>query len=136
MKKLYKIPLIPLRGLTVFPNVSVHFDVGREKSIAAVEQAMLEDQEIFLVGQKDSNIEKPNKDEVYEIGTICKIKQILKMADSTIRVLVEGEARGKIVEYSDNEESYVKASVELLDDKLSDGIKIEAYLSILNKLLS
>ena len=133
MKKLYKIPLIPLRGLTVFPNVSVHFDVGREKSIAAVEQAMLEDQEIFLVGQKDSNIEKPNKDEVYEIGTICKIKQILKMADSTIRVLVEGEARGKIVEYSDNEESYIKASVELLDDKLSDGIKIEAYLKYLNK---
>lgn len=108
MKKLYTIPLIPLRGLTVFPNVVVHFDVGREKSTAAVEQAMIENQEIFLVGQKDSAIEEPNKDEIYTVGTICKIKQILKMSDNTIRVLVEGQQRGKIVEYIEEEKKIYK----------------------------
>ena len=109
MKKLYTIPLIPLRGLTVFPNVVVHFDVGREKSTAAIEQAMLDEQEVFLVGQKNSVVEEPNQDELYSIGTICKIKQILKMSDNTIRVLVEGQERGKIVKYiEDDEEDYIK----------------------------
>ena len=103
MKKLYTIPLIPLRGLTVFPSVVVHFDVGREKSIAAIEQAMLEEQEVFLAAQKDSAIEDPSKDDIYTIGTICKIKQILKMNDNSIRVLVEGKVRGKITEYIDEE---------------------------------
>ncbi|NRV95489.1 ATP-dependent Lon protease [Clostridium beijerinckii] len=112
MKKLYTIPLIPLRGLTVFPSVVVHFDVGREKSIAAIEQAMLDEQEVFLVGQKDSMIEEPNQDEIYSIGTICKIKQILKMSDNTIRVLVEGQERGKIVKYIEEEENYIKVSVK------------------------
>ena len=133
MKKLYTIPLIPLRGLTVFPNVVVHFDVGREKSTAAVEQAMIENQEIFLVGQKDSAIEEPNKDEIYTVGTICKIKQILKMSDNTIRVLVEGQQRGKIVEYIEDEKKYIKASIEKLSVRVIKSDKLDAYIKYLDK---
>lgn len=116
MKKLYTIPLIPLRGLTVFPKVVVHFDVGRKKSTAAIEQAMLDNQEIFLVGQKDLLVEEPTREEVYSIGVICKIKQILKMSENTIRVLVEGLERAKIVEYIEDDE-YIKASVEKIRSK-------------------
>lgn len=133
MKKLYTIPLIPLRGLTVFPNVVVHFDVGREKSTEAVEQAMIENQEIFLVGQKDSAIEEPNKDEIYTVGTICKIKQILKMSDNTIRVLVEGQQRGKIVEYIEEEKKYIKASIEKLSVRVIKSDKLDAYIKYLDK---
>ncbi|NMF05494.1 endopeptidase La [Clostridium beijerinckii] len=133
MKKLYTIPLIPLRGLTVFPSVVVHFDVGREKSIAAIEQAMLDEQEVFLVCQKDSMIEEPNQDEIYSIGTICKIKQILKMSDNTIRVLVEGQERGKIVKYIEEEESYIKVSVKKLDDKVVKNEELDAYIKFLDK---
>lgn len=134
MKKLYTIPLIPLRGLTVFPSVVVHFDVGREKSTAAVEQAMLDEQEVFLVGQKNSLVEEPNQDELYSIGTICKIKQILKMSDNTIRVLVEGQERGQIVKYiEDDEEDYIKVSVQKLGNKVVKNEKLDAYIKYLDK---
>ncbi|HEX9027210.1 MAG TPA: endopeptidase La [Clostridium sp.] len=133
MKKLYTIPLIPLRGLTVFPNVVVHFDVGREKSTAAIEQAMLDEQEVFLVGQKNSVVEEPNQDEIYSVGTICKIKQILKMSDNTIRVLVEGQERGKIVKYIEDEEDYIKVSVEKLSNKVVNNEELDAYVKYLDK---
>ncbi|CAG9718428.1 endopeptidase La [Clostridium neonatale] len=133
MKKLYTIPLIPLRGLTVFPSVVVHFDVGREKSIAAIEQAMLEEQEVFLAAQKDSAIEDPSKDDIYTIGTICKIKQILKMNDNSIRVLVEGKVRGKITEYIDEEKDYIKVSAEEINVEIVRDEKLEAYIKYLDK---
>jgi len=133
MKKLYTIPLIPLRGLTVFPNVVVHFDVGREKSTAAIEQAMLDEQEVFLVGQKNSVVEEPNEDELYSIGTICKIKQILKMSDNTIRVLVEGQERGKIVKYIEDEEDYIKVSVQKLGNEVVENEELDAYIKYLDK---
>ena len=132
MKKLYTIPLIPLRGLTVFPKVVVHFDVGRKRSTAAIEQAMLDNQEIFLVGQKDVLVEEPTRDEVYSVGVICKIKQILKMSESTIRVLVEGIERAKIVEYIDDDE-YIKASVEKFRSKKSKSAELEAYIKLIDK---
>lgn len=133
MKKLYTIPLIPLRGLTVFPSVVVHFDVGREKSIATIEQAMLEEQEVFLAAQKDSAIEDPSKDDIYTIGTICKIKQILKMNDNSIRVLVEGKVRGKITEYIDEEKDYIKVSAEEINVEIVRDEKLEAYIKYLDK---
>ncbi|AGX44086.1 endopeptidase La [Clostridium saccharobutylicum] len=132
MKKLYTIPLIPLRGLTVFPNVVVHFDVGREKSTEAIEQAMLDNQEIFLVGQKDSRVEEPCQDEIYSIGTICKIKQILKMSDNTIRVLVEGKERAEIVEYME-EEKYIKVSVTTMNNQSAKSDEVDAYVKFLDK---
>ncbi|SFC77531.1 endopeptidase La [Clostridium uliginosum] len=132
MQKLYTLPLIPLRGLTIFPSVVAHFDVGRKKSVAALEEAMLNGEEVFLVAQKDPAIEEPEREEIYEIGTICKIKQILKMADNTIRVLVEGEKRAKIVEYIADEE-YIKASIEELKTEIEKSKEIDAYVKCLDK---
>ena len=133
MERMYTIPLIPLRGLTIFPNVVVHFDVGRPKSIAAVEEAMLEEQEVFLAAQKDSTVEEPGNDEIYSVGTICKIKQILKMSDNSIRVLVEGIKKAKIVEYIDEEKEFIKVTVEDFKDNEIDPTEFEAYIKLLKK---
>ena len=91
-------PMIPLRGLSVFPNMVLHFDIGREKSINALEKAMVMNQHIFLVSQKDDNTDLPTPDDFYHIGTVGKIKQMLKLPGDSIRVLVEGVCRGEIEE--------------------------------------
>ena len=108
------LPLIPLRGLTVFPNMVIYFDVGREKSIEAVEKAMAGDQKIFLAAQKDIEIDNPSEDDIFNIGTICEIKQIVKMQKNTIRVLVEGIERAKMDEFFDKEE-LLEASIEKIE---------------------
>ena len=108
------LPLIPLRGLTVFPNMVIYFDVGREKSIEAVEKAMAGDQKIFLAAQKDIEIDDPSEDDIFNIGTICEIKQIVKMPKNTIRVLVEGIERAKMDEFFDKEE-LLEASIEKIE---------------------
>ncbi len=91
-----KLPLIPLRGITVFPYMVLHFDVGREGSISALEDAMVNDQLIFLASQKEADVEDPTPEDFYNVGTISKIKQMLKLPGDTIRVLVEGISRAKI----------------------------------------
>ncbi|MEG1704822.1 MAG: LON peptidase substrate-binding domain-containing protein, partial [Niameybacter sp.] len=73
------LPLIPLKGLTIFPNMIIHFDVGREKSVKAIEAAMLQDEELLLVTQKDTKLDEPGSTDLYEIGTIVKVKQIVKL---------------------------------------------------------
>lgn len=93
-----ELPMIPLRGLSVFPNMVLHFDIGREKSINALEKAMVMDQYIFLVSQIDDNTDLPTSDDFYHVGTIGKIKQMLKLPGDSIRVLVEGICRGEIDE--------------------------------------
>ncbi|WP_283694520.1 endopeptidase La [Clostridium perfringens] len=108
------LPLIPLRGLTVFPNMVIYFDVGREKSIEAVEKAMAGNQKIFLAAQKDIEIDNPSEDDIFNIGTICEIKQIVKMPKNTIRVLVEGIERAKMDEFFDKEE-LLEASIEKIE---------------------
>jgi len=92
------LPLLPLRGLTVFPYMILHFDVGREKSIKALEEAMINNQLIFLVTQKDAKNDSPEENDIYRIGTISKVKQLLKLPGDTIRVLVEGLSRAQICE--------------------------------------
>ena len=82
------LPMIPLRGLSVFPNMVLHFDIGREKSINALEKAMIMNQYIFLAAQKDENTDLPTPEDFYHIGTIGKIKQMLKLPGDSIRVLV------------------------------------------------
>lgn len=108
------LPLIPLRGLTVFPNMVIYFDVGREKSIEAVEKAMAGDQKIFLAAQKDIEIDNPSEDDIFNIGTICEIKQIVKMPKNIIRVLVEGIERAKMDEFFGKEE-LLEASIEKIE---------------------
>ncbi|MFU0824689.1 endopeptidase La [Clostridium sp.] len=127
-KNLKVLPLIPLRGLTIFPHMVLHFDVGREKSLLAVEEAMLNGQEIFLVSQREAKIEDPEEDDIFKVGTICNIKQILKLPGDTVRVLVEGESRAKLVEYIDKD-PFFKVEVEILDDNTcEDAKKCEALI--------
>lgn len=120
------LPLIPLRGLTVFPNMVIYFDVGREKSIEAVERAMAEDQRIFLAAQKDIEVDNPSEDDIFKIGTICEIKQIVKMPKNTIRVLVEGMERAKIDEFFEKEELFEVAIEKLEIDKEDEDEELEA----------
>ncbi len=123
------IPLIPLRGLSVFPYMVIHFDVGRDKSINALEEAMVNDSMIFLSSQKEAKIDMPTPDDFYNIGTVCKIKQMLKLPGDTIRVLVEGINRGKISEIM-QEEPYYEVEIEELIYELedTDDKKIEALM--------
>lgn len=105
-----ELPVIPLRGLAVFPYMVLHFDVGRDKSVSALEDAMLGEQLVLLSSQKEVDVDIPTVDDFYQIGTICKIKQMLKLPGETVRVLVEGIARGRIKEIRDEE--YFKATIE------------------------
>lgn len=127
------IPLIPLRGITIFPYMVLHFDVGREKSILALEEAMLSEQKIFLAAQKEAKIEEPSEDDIFNIGTICNIKQILKLPGDTVRVLVEGESRGRLAEYIEKE-PFFKAKIEVLEDKeCAESKKCEALVRSVRK---
>ncbi len=138
--------MLPLRGLTIFPYLVLHFDVGRARSIAALEEAMVNNQEIFLVTQKDIKIEEPEIDDIYEVGTISKIKQLLKLPGETIRVLVEGLERAKILEYTKEEPffevvlatpvKYDKAELELQMEAVSRKVlsSFEDYVKLSNKI--
>lgn len=109
------LPMVPLRGLTIMPEMIVHFDVSRESSIAAVQEAMAEEQKIFLVSQKSIETEKPTQEDVFEIGTIATVKQIMKLPKQIMRVLVEGEVRGRLINMSDDA-PYLQAEVEKIED--------------------
>nr|WP_304358281.1 endopeptidase La [Clostridium paraputrificum] len=135
MKEYIRLPLIPLRGLTIFPNMVLHFDVGREKSVAAIEEAMLNDENIFLASQRDSEIEEPTSENISKIGTLCKIKQIIKMPGDTMRVLVEGKVRCEIKEYFNNE-NYFEVSISEVNETLEESPEIEAYFNSLKKTLA
>lgn len=114
------LPLIPLRGITIFPNMIIHFDIGRERSIASLEEAMLKEGKIFLVTQKDPEIEVPNsKEDMYSIGTICKVKQILKLPKGTTRVLVEGIERANLVEFEEKD-NHLRGVVEKISEAEKD----------------
>jgi len=91
-------PIIALRGLTVFPNVLIHFEVSREISIKALDQAMSAGEPVFLVGQRDIEVEMPQEEDLYQVGTVCNIRQILRMPGDNIRVMVEGQKRGRLLE--------------------------------------
>ena len=122
-------PLLPLRGLVVFPHMILHFDVGRTKSVKALEEAMMKDQLIFLAAQSDPEVEEPEKENVYQVGTISKIKQLLRLPGDTIRVLVEGLERARILKYV-SEEPYYQVEVKKAPTpkNLSRKPEIEALL--------
>ncbi|WP_152654773.1 endopeptidase La [Oceanobacillus sp. CFH 90083] len=125
-----KMPLLPLRGLIVFPSMVLHLDVGRDKSIASLEQAMLADQYIFLASQKKMNSDDPSADDIYHIGTVAKIKQITKLPNGTQRVLVEGFYRAEVVRYLEEEEYFI-AEVEEKEDIVGDAYETEALMRTL-----
>ncbi|WP_206811015.1 endopeptidase La [Paradesulfitobacterium ferrireducens] len=111
MSKRRELPLLPLRGILVFPYMVIHLDVGRERSIAAIDEAMLGDRIVLLASQKETEIDSPNPDDIYGIGTLAEIKQLLKLPGGTMRVLVEGISRGRIEDYL-QEEPYFKVVIE------------------------
>ena len=108
-------PALALRGITVFPNLLLHFDVGRDSSIRALEEAMAGDREIFLVTQRDPAQEKPQMPDLYQVGTVAGVRQILRMPDSGVRVMVEGRSRGRLLELTAAEPTLL-ARVELLSE--------------------
>ena len=87
-------PLIPLRGMTILPDTVIHFDLNREKSVKALEYAMMKKGELFLVAQTDATIDMPGEENLYRVGTIAMVKQITKLPNQIVRVLVEGKRRG------------------------------------------
>ena len=111
MEERIVMPCIPLRGLLIFPNTVLHFDVGREKSIKALEAAMNNDKILFVSSQKDENILIPTREDYYKVGTVIKIKQMLKIQGDTVRVLVEGLYRACIKEVV-SEDPYITVDVE------------------------
>jgi len=121
------IPLLPLRGVMVFPYMVQHLDVGREKSIKALEEAMIQEREIFLATQLDAQTDDPGSEEIYKFGTIAEIKQLLKLPGGTIRVLVEGLRRGEILEYVEKE-PFFKVRIREYYDKKEKSPEIEALM--------
>lgn len=109
------LPMVALRGMTIMPEMVVHFDVSRERSIAAIQEAMVEEQKVFLVAQRSIDTEEPGQEDVYEVGTVGTIKQLIKLPKHIVRVLVSGETRGilKRFEYTD---PYIRAEVEIIDE--------------------
>ena len=116
MSKERELPLLPLRGILVFPYMVIHLDVGRERSMAAIEEAMLSDRIILLASQKETEIDSPTSDDLYKMGTVAEIKQLLKLPGGTMRVLVEGISRGRVLEFLD-EDVYFKVRVEELKEE-------------------
>ncbi len=119
-KKTQRLPVLPLRGLMVFPHMVLHFDVGRKRSLSALENALVEDQLVFLVCQHDAGEEDPQADDLYAVGTVSRIKQALKLPGDSVRVLVEGLYRAKLVRLSE-EEGFLSADVAAMQDTMREG---------------
>ncbi len=123
-KKNSLLPVLPLRGLMVFPHTVLHFDVGRPKSVSALEKAMMEDQKIFLVAQMDADVEDPEVKDLYTVGTVASIKQVMNLPGNAIRVLVEGESRGAIISVA-HDDPFLQAEVKAYEDKPLDENDVE-----------
>jgi ATP-dependent Lon protease len=123
--KVRTIPLLPLRGILVFPYMIIHLDVGREKSINALEEAMVHDRFIMLATQKDAQNDAPNPEDIFTFGTVAEVKQLLKLPGGTIRVLVEGLHRAEIIKYTDFENFY-QVEIKEFDEPESRTLEIEA----------
>jgi ATP-dependent Lon protease len=125
--KLQELPLLPLRGQIVFPTMIVPLEVGREKSIKAVDQAMLEERRMVLAMQKDTKVDDPGAGDIYSVGTIVEIKQVVKVPGGTIKVVFEGVSRARIDHYA-GEEPYFRVAVEEFDEEQAKNAEVEALM--------
>lgn len=123
---IFSLPLVPLRGMVVFPKVEVRLDIGRDKSIRAVEEAMANERLLAVSAQLDDEVENPTQKDIAEVGTIVKIKQMLRLPGGLVRILVEGIARAKVVDI-DESGVYYRATMETLVSQYDDHVEIEAY---------
>ena len=117
MKASYLKPLLPLRDIVIFPSMVVPLFVGREKSIKALQEVMKSDKSIVLVSQKNSEIDDPTGKDLYQYGCMSKVLQLLKLPDGTVKVLVEGEKRVKILKYNENNVNFLTCEVEIVEDQ-------------------
>lgn len=122
------LPVIPLRGLTIYPYMVIHFDVGRKKSVEALEEAMANDQMVFLVSQKNIDVEDPTEKDIYNVGTVSKIKQLLKMPGDIVRVLVEGICRGNIISLKENDNTIHAEVRECVDKNIERTKEVDALI--------
>lgn len=128
-----KMPMIPLRGIVVFPGMVTHFDCGRDRTIGAIEESEIRDSKIFLVSQIDEDIEDPTMDEIYTVGAVASIKQILKIPGGIVRILIEGETRGRILS-SEEKDKYTEVEVEILEtEEIEMNSNIEALTRLAEK---
>ena len=128
----HELPLIPLRGLAIFPYMILNFDIGREISLKALDQAMMDEELIFLTSQKEAEVDEPGEEDFYHVGTICKVKQMIKLTGDTVRVLVEGVSRGRVKKI-EQEDGYFRAVIEEIvfdSDNLDSEteVEIEAFV--------
>ncbi|WP_226604858.1 endopeptidase La [Bacillus cereus] len=124
------VPLLPLRGVLVYPTMVLHLDVGRDKSIQALEQAAMDENIIFLAMQKEMNIDDPKEDDIYSVGTVAKVKQMLKLPNGTLRVLVEGLHRAEVIEFIE-EENVVQVSIKTVTEEVEDDLEEKALMRTL-----
>ena len=118
-------PVLPLRDIVVFPHMIVPLFVGREKSVLALEDVMKDDKQILLVAQKDPAQDDPTEDDIHRVGTVGTVLQLLKLPDGTVKVLVEGGPRARIVSYADNQDFFLTYA-ELVDEDVGDVREVEA----------
>ena len=132
-KKTLHLPMIPLRGLMVFPHMVLHFDVGRARSVSALEQAMVEDQQVFLVAQKDGETENPGVEDLCQVGTVASIKQVLNLPGDSIRVLVEGLQRAFLRAVTQEDPCW-EADVEVPAQEMADTPETQALVRTTHEL--
>ncbi len=125
------VPVLALRGITVFPNLVLHFDVGRPASIRALEEAMSGDREIFLVTQRELTVEDPGANDLYQVGTVAVVKQILRLPDNNVRVMVEGQSRGRMLRLTATK-PFLTAEIEILNEPetpaRANSPRVEAFI--------
>src|SRR5690606_16478786 len=127
MKTTVELPLLPLRDVVVYPHMVIPLFVGREKSIEALESAMGGDKQILLVAQRNPADDDPAQDALYRVGTVATVLQLLKLPDGTVKVLVEGEQRGRIERFNE-EKGYLRAEVELIDESKAAVRESEVFV--------
>ena len=128
-----KMPTVALRGMVILPGMIAHFDISREKSIKAVEQAMMDAQKIFLVAQRDVEQEDPDTEDLYRIGVIAEVKQVIKLQNNIVRVLVEGSERAELSSFVEMEQ-YLLAEIIRFDEEVDEGLVEEAKAAMVRSI--
>ena len=128
-----KMPAVALRGMVILPGMVAHFDVSRAKSIKAVEEAMMDEQKIFLVAQKDVEQENPDIEDLFKIGIIAEVKQVIKLQNNIVRILVEGKERAELSAFLENPD-YLLAEIIRFDEEVDDGLPEEAKEAMLRSI--
>ena len=130
------LPVVALRGITILPDMIIHFDLSREKSIAAVQQAMIRDRRLLVIAQKNSDVEDPGQQDLYRIGTVVLVKQVTKLPSGILRVLVDSGKRARLEQLDESNEEYLSGDISLLDeeDEKPDEIQEEAMIRHLREL--